>query len=141
MYLALNRCKAVDVFANRMTDGQIHYGLIFTLPETVAESSVLRCSDLDTRSRHGQVGDWWLDAGAPGLSPGQTVLLIPRTWLIRQGFLPWRVLFMPHRAFALRNVAALSRHVWLEWSGPAADEDNEHLKDNVEDRFAQAKAA
>ena len=138
MYLALNRSHADDVFACRMADGQIHYGLIFALPGTVIESGVRRCSDLDTRSRHGQVGEWWLDAGAPGLSPGQTVLLIPRTWLIRQGFLSWRVLFMPHRAFALRNVDALTRHVWLEWTGPTADEEQE---DHFDDRFTLEKAA
>ena len=85
--------------------------------------------------------DWWLDAGAPGLSPGQTVLLIPRTWLIRQGFLPWRVLFMPHRAFALRNVTVLMRHVWLKWSGPAAEEDQNEQNDHSEERFTTAKAA
>jgi hypothetical protein len=119
MRVALSRQHAVDVFADRFNDGQIHYGLIFTLPKNADCSTAHKNSDLDTSSRHGQVDNWWLGKLGKMLPAGHAALLIPRTWLIRQGFLPWWVVFLPHRRFAVRNASALKEHIWLEW--PARD--------------------
>src|SRR5579864_6886011 len=102
MRLALSRQHAVDVFADRLEDGQIHYGLIFTLPGNTACATAHKHSDLDTNSRHGQVDNWWLGVPCETLPAGHAALLIPRTWLIRQGFLPWWVMFLPYRRFAVR---------------------------------------
>ena len=118
MHLAQRCHYAIDVFAGRLADKQIHYGLVFVLPDGRDRAdcaSVRKCSDLDTRSRHGTVEDW--DVGVPlaSLPPEQVVLLIPRTWLIRHGYLPWWVLFAPYGSFAIRRADALRRHLWLEW--------------------------
>lgn len=115
---------AVDVFAGRLEDKQIHYGLVFALPAGKSSADcgqARKCSDADTHSRHGTVEDWYL--GTVGSEPTRAgaVLLIPRTWLIRQGFLsPW-VLFLPYRRFALRRADALQSRFWLEWPAPARD--------------------
>ena len=123
MRLALSRQNAIDVFAHKMKDRQFHYGLIFPLPPGADCARAGKCSDLDTSSRHGQVDNWWLGVPEYAPTPGQAVLLIPRTWLIRQGFLPWSVLFFPYLRFNIRRFAALQQHVWLEWPAPETGEE------------------
>ena len=127
------KCRyAVDVFAGRLQDKQIHYGLIFALPESHANADcfgVCKCSDLNTRSRHGTIEDWYLGRPLDGLPSGQVVLLIPRTWLIRQGYLPSTVLFLPYRSFAIRRTDEFRKHFWLEWpDGGRIDKSNAVLK-------------
>ena len=133
MRLALSRQHAVDMFAHKMEDRQFHYGLIFALPPGMQCARARKCSTLDTYSRHGQIANWWLGVPEDGALPGQAVLLIPRTWLIRQRFLPWWVLFFPFRRFAIRGFAVLQKHVWLEWPTPETGEEA-----TAEQKYAQA---
>jgi hypothetical protein len=122
MRLALIRQLAVDVFADRMQDGHIHYGLLFAVPTGMTCEAAQKHSDLDTRSRHGKVENWWLGVPCASLPAGHAALLIPRTWLVRQGYLPLWVLLLPARRFAMRRVDDLRRHVWLEWPSRIADD-------------------
>jgi hypothetical protein len=128
MHLAQKCHYAVDVFAERMEDKQIHYGLVFVLPQHRDRADSVRarkCSDLNTRSRHGTVEDWGLEVPLASLPSRHVVLLIPRTWLIRQGYLPWWVLFSPYCFFAMRRADALRQHFWLEWPEYGSMEDGE----------------
>ena len=123
------KCRyAVDVFADRLEDKQIHYGLVFVLPDGINNSDtggIRKCSDANTSSRHGTIEDWYLGTVSAWQPPQNAVLLIPRTWLIRQGYLPWWVLFAPYRSFAMRRVAALQTHFWLEWGDDSRVETTE----------------
>lgn len=132
MHLAHKCHSAVDVFAGRLEDKQIHYGLVFALPDGRSSANLIgvhKCSDLNTDSRHGTIEDWHLGTVGASLPSNHVVLLVPRTWLIRQGYLPWWVLFWPYGRFAIRRPNVFQQHFWLEWPGEGGMEEMEaHLK-------------
>ena len=116
-YQTQGRCLASDIFAGRLEDRQIHYGLVFEVGAERDSADFRHCSDLDTHSRHGQVQDWWLGRPFASLPGRQQVLLIPRSWLIQQGYLPWWVIFARYHRFPMRHADHLREHIWLEDTG------------------------
>lgn len=118
MYLALHKLTPCGLFAEILDDGQYHYGLLFTLPAGVYPDRVQKCSRLSTRSRHGTVQQWSLTRPVPFMLPGLYTLLIPRSWLILNGFLPLSVMWQRDKPAFFRREEVLFENFWLEYPEP-----------------------
>jgi hypothetical protein len=110
------------VFAEDTTDfrddqDQIHYGLWFNVPSEAPTSEMRRgCIWTVASKSHGPLNTWEL-IPTPLLDGRRTriQMLIPRTWLIRNGFLNPLAACFPTHEFSVWNRDTLMRGFWLEF--------------------------
>lgn len=99
--------------------GQIHYGVWFDLPKGEELGQVRRgCRWAAGSRRHGALEVWELVPMREQPDPKRlrVRMLIPRTWLIWNGFLTPLAAVLPGQEFPLWNRAALMDGFWLERS-------------------------
>lgn len=109
------KVTAERAFCELREDGEWHYGLLFDLPASQC-SQVDKCSSLDTEygGRWGNVKQWHLEMPMTPQEREKQFLLIPRTWLIRNGFLPVSVAFHRNQSAEFLDEALLKASFWLE---------------------------
>jgi hypothetical protein len=110
--------RAARTNAQATADGVWHYGVLFYLPSKVDSAALRKCSELRTWSfRRGPVQSWTLRPFHDQAPVGGGFLLIPRSWLILNGFLSPAAIVWPTRRFPLRDEANLLGAFWLELPG------------------------
>lgn len=114
--------RPVDVTPFRDERGEVHYGLLFELPKGIDPGRFEKKCSLSTGkfTPHGPLAYWALRAspGAARLGYVQFLFLIPRRWLILNGFLgPQAALFRDWK-FQLSNSGLLQDSFWLEGPPP-----------------------
>lgn len=102
------------VFAERLEDGHFHYGVVFPIPDGVHPDTLRKRSKSPITSRHGSVEQWTLTRDLPGLRSDECALLVPRSWLIRRGFLSPTVALCPSRKAVVRRWPDLQQWFWIE---------------------------
>ena len=110
-----DRIFPIDVHAELREDGAYHYGLLFRLSDGKAKVAKKQ-SSLNTEygGRWGRVESWFIEKPWESAPPGTWFLLIPRTWLIRNGFLPVGVALHRDTRADFLDEATLKKSFWLE---------------------------
>jgi hypothetical protein len=106
---------AMRVFAEAGSSGAWHYGLLFYFRREGDGAVWQPRSALRTWSlRSGPLQQWTLRPLSVQAPVAVRYLLIPRSWLILNGFLPPAAAVWRTREFGLRDEAVLLRAFWLE---------------------------
>jgi hypothetical protein len=112
--------KPVCALAEVHRQGEWHYGLLFAVPPGAALQGFRKRSSLHTGSlRKGRIEQWNLRRVRSVSGRPAALLLIPRSWLVLNGFLPLAAAVMRRQRFLLRDEQQLLQVFWLEL--PEAD--------------------
>lgn len=105
-----------DILIGNWNADYCHYGLLFELPDGVADTDVIKRSRrrILPVSSHGGLAGWPIRRASPNPDDRNRVIGIPRSWLILYGYLPVTVVFNQDKPAEIRNREKLMQEFWLE---------------------------